>query len=180
MGLKRTQGQKRNCKKGTRKQQNKRTGKRKTAKKNLRRKRQTKRRLKGGGVKRQERNADKNGPNVGEINGSSPPGKIRKKDQNKYLVRGAEGKNNYYLSETNYYSSGSDSEGNSNDEEPLVRRDAMRPMVTPKREEGNKYDNTRGPAQLGYDEVQRAINYQENVNSGLYSREELEEKYKRT
>ncbi len=48
MGLKRTQGQKRNCKKGTRKQQNKRTGKRKTAKKNLRRKRQTKRRLKGG------------------------------------------------------------------------------------------------------------------------------------
>jgi hypothetical protein len=48
MGLKRTQGQKRKYKKGTRKQQNKRTGKRKTAKKNLRRKRQTKRRLKGG------------------------------------------------------------------------------------------------------------------------------------
>ena len=48
MGLKRTQGQKRKCKKGTRKQQNKLTGKRKTAKKNLRRKRQTKRRLKGG------------------------------------------------------------------------------------------------------------------------------------
>lgn len=55
MGLKRTQGQKRNCKKGTRKQQNKRTGKRKTAKKNLRRKRQTKRRLKGGAVLGQKR-----------------------------------------------------------------------------------------------------------------------------
>jgi len=185
MGLKRTQGQKRNCKKGTRKQQNKRTGKRKTAKKNLRRKRQTKRRLKGGaglGQKRQKREAE-NGPNVGKINDSSPPGKIRKNDQNdqnKYLVRGAEGQKNYYLSETNYYSSGSDSEGNSNDEEPFVRRDAMRPMVTPKREEGNKYDNTRGPAQLGYDEIQRAINFQENVNSGLYRREELEKKYKRT
>ena len=72
MGLKRTQGQKRNCKKGTRKQQNKRTGKRKTAKKNLRRKRQTKRRLKGGsglGIRKEgdtkKRNAE-NGPTNAE------------------------------------------------------------------------------------------------------------------
>ena len=167
MGLKRTQGQNRNCKKGTRKQQNKRTGKRKTAKKNLRRKRQTKRRLKGGASVLGKHTAN-NRPNVEEINGSSPPGKIRKKD-----------KNNDYLSETNYYSS--DSEGNNNDEEPLVRRDAMPPMVTPKREKGNKNDKSRGPAQLEYDEVQKAINYQENVNSGLYSLEELKEKYdKRT
>lgn len=79
MGLKRTQGQKRNCKKGTRKQQNKRTGKRKTAKKNLRRKRQTKRRLKGGAGKRnrEEPESEVNGPNVENIPKNSPPVKKR-------------------------------------------------------------------------------------------------------
>ena len=105
MGLKRTQGQNRNCKKGTRKQQNKRTGKRKTAKKNLRRKRQTKRRLKGGsglGI-RKEREAE-SGPNAEEeMKGYSPAVKRGKKDKNNYLNPGAEGNSNDEADEESNY-----------------------------------------------------------------------------
>jgi len=86
MGLKRTQGQKRNCKKGTRKQQNKRTGKRKTAKKNLRRKRQTKRRLKGGSGLGQKRRFANNhssyqqGPNENTLTLNDMPYTLALKD----------------------------------------------------------------------------------------------------
>ena len=113
----------------------------------MRRKRQTKRRLKGGSVL--GKHTANNRPNVEEIKGSSPPGKFRKKDKNKYLVRGVKGKNNYYLSETNHYSSGSDSEGNNND------------------------DYTRGPDQFAYHEVGNEVYYVDEVNSGAYNAEEL-------
>tara|TARA_Y100000992_G_C21164689_1_gene442873 strand:- start:269 stop:841 length:573 start_codon:yes stop_codon:yes gene_type:complete len=147
MGLKRTQGQKRNCKKGTRKQQNKRTGKRKTAKKNLRRKRQTKRRLKGGasvlGI-RKEREAEngptnaeepkhkaENGPNLEkEMKGYSPAVKRGKKDKNNYL-NPENDKNNY---------------------------------LNP--------DYTRGEGQFNYHEVENEVYYLDAVNSGAYNQEE--------
>lgn len=103
MGLKRTQGQKRNCKKGTRKQQNKRTGKRKTAKKNLRRKRQTKRRLKGGasvlGIRKEgdtKKRKAENEPNLENTPDYSPAVKRGKQDKNNYHLNPENDKNNYF------------------------------------------------------------------------------------